>query len=131
MLDVPKGFPALMRAQKVGKRAGKSGMDFVSAEDAAAQIGKEVEEFLEAYRAGDAAHTAEELGDVLFAAVNAGRKAGVDCEFALKETVDKFVRRFVKTEELAKADGFALNELDAETLDRYYRRAKELCGQDR
>ena len=131
VLDVPKGFPALMRAQKVGKRAGKSGMDFASAEDAAAQIGKEVEEFLEAYRAGDAAHTAEELGDVLFAAVNAGRKAGVDCEFALKETVDKFVRRFVKTEELAKADGFALNELDAETLDRYYRRAKELCGQDR
>ena len=131
VLDVPKGFPALMRAQKVGKRAGKSGMDFASAEDAAAQIGKEVEEFLEAYRAGDAAHTAEELGDVLFAAVNAGRKAGVDCEFALKETVGKFVRRFVKTEELAKADGFALNELDAETLDRYYRRAKELCGQDR
>lgn len=127
VLDVPKAFPALMRAQKVGKRAGKSGLDFASAEKALESAKAEMVEFLDAYKSGNKEQTIEELGDVLFSVVNAGRLAGVDTEFALKGTVDKFVKRFVKTEELVLADGKQMENMTEEELDVYYRRAKEAC----
>lgn len=123
--DVPKAMPALMRAQKVGKRAGKSGMDFSSAESALSHALGEIEELKEACRKGNEEEIAEELGDILFAIVNVARLLKVDAEFALKGTVDKFISRFAKTEELVLADGKRMEELDGETLDSYYRRAKE------
>lgn len=127
VLDVPKAFPALMRAQKVGKRAGKSGLDFEDVASALKSVQDELKEFEEAYRTGEKEEISSELGDALFALVNAGRKAGVDAEFALKGTTDKFIKRFVETEKLVLADGKAMQELTAEELDGYYRRAKEAC----
>ena len=123
--DVPKAMPALMRAQKVGKRAGKSGMDFASAERALAHAQGEIDELKEALCAGRQEAVSEELGDVLFSFVNVARFLKVDAEFALKGTVDKFVARFAKTEQLVLADGKRMEELDGATLDSYYRRAKE------
>lgn len=123
--DVPKCFPAAMRAQKVGKRAAKAGMDFVSVEAAAERLKEELVEFFEAYTAKDSQATEKELGDVLFAAVNVGRKAGCDCEKALKESVERFAARFTKAEALALADGKTVTELSEEEWDVYYRKAKE------
>ena len=126
--DVPKCFPAVMRAQKVGKRASKGGLDFDSVHSAADRIGVELKEFFTAYNAGDKVATEKEIGDVLFAVVNAGRKAGCDCEKALKESVERFARRFTLAEEKALADGKIVTELTAEEWDEYYRMAKaELC----
>ncbi len=122
--DVPKCFPAAMRAQKVGKRASKAGLDFSTADEAAAHLQKELVEFFEAYRAGDSAEAEKELGDVLFAAVNIGRKAGCDCEKALKESVERFAARFTKAESLALADGKEVTSLSAKEWDEYYVRAK-------
>ncbi|MFQ9737056.1 MAG: nucleoside triphosphate pyrophosphohydrolase [Christensenellaceae bacterium] len=123
--DVPKGFPAALRAQKVGKRAAKSGFDFACVEDAAKKVEEELKEFLEARASGDAAETEKELGDLLFAAVNAGRLADCDCEKALKESTDKFARRFTLTEKLALEDGREAKSLTEEEWDGYYRRAKK------
>lgn len=123
--DVPKCFPAAMRAQKVGKRAGKAGLDFISVEDAAEHLQKELQEFFEAYRAGDKAETEKELGDVLFAAVNIGRKAGCDCEKALKESVERFALRFTNAEALALADGKDVTKLSDAEWDEYYKKAKK------
>ena len=123
--DVPKCFPAAMRAQKVGKRAGKAGLDFADADAAAQHLQKELQEFFEAYRAGDKEETEKELGDVLFAAVNIGRKAGCDCEKALKESVERFAARFTKAEALALADGKVVTELSDAEWDEYYKKAKK------
>ena len=122
--DVPKCFPAAMRAQKVGKRAAKGGMDFASVEAAAERLQEELAEFFEAYKAGDKVQAEKELGDVLFAAVNVGRKAGADCEKALKESTDRFAARFTKAEALALADGKVVTELSEEEWDKYYIKAK-------
>lgn len=123
--DVPKCFPAAMRAQKIGKRAAKAGMDFASVEDAAKRIQDELNEFFTAHTAGKKVEAEKELGDVLFAVVNVGRKAGCDCEKALKESAERFAKRFTVAEKLALDDGKVVTELSAEEWDTYYVRAKE------
>ncbi len=122
--DVPKCFPAAMRAQKIGKRAAKAGMDFADVHAAAVRISEELSEFFEAYASGDEVATEKELGDVLFAAVNAGRKAGCDCEKALKESAERFAARFTKAEALAISDGKIVTELSEAEWDEYYVKAK-------
>lgn len=122
--DVPKCFPAAMRAQKVGKRASKAGMDFIDVKSAEVRLQEELKEFFEAYQSGNKEKTEKELGDVLFSAVNVGRKAGCDCEKALKESVDRFSKRFEKAEALALADGKIVTDLSESEWDEYYKKAK-------
>ena len=123
--DVPKCFPAVMRAQKVGKRAGKAGMDFASVDDAAQRLKAELEEVFEAIKNGDSVQTEKEVGDLLFSAVNVGRKAGADCEKALAESVERFARRFTLAEEKALKDGKEVTKLSQQEWDGYYLAAKD------
>lgn len=122
--DVPKCFPAAMRAQKIGKRAAKAGLDFSSVEAAAEHLNEELQEFFVAYKSGNFADAEKELGDVLFAAVNIGRKSGADCEKALKESAERFAKRFTKAEAFALADGKVVTQLSEAEWDEYYKRAK-------
>lgn len=122
--DVPKSFPAAMRAQKVGKRASKWGYDFKDAQEAAEKVKEELSELLAAIGEGDKAHICEEAGDLLFSAVNVGRLAGADCETALRESTDKFVGRFLATEALILQEGKKMEDLSPEELWSYYERAK-------
>ncbi len=124
--SVAKSLPALMRAQKVGKRAMRAGMDFRCAEDAIACIEAEKAELDKAVAAGDKANIEEELGDLLFSCVNAARHLGVDAELALKSSTDKFIRRFAVTEELTAADKLDMKELPIEELDVYWAKAKNI-----
>ena len=126
--DVPKCFPALMRAQKVGKRASKAGMDFASVSDAVARMQEELQEFLQAHAEKNPSEMEKELGDLLFAVVNIGRKSGCDPEKALKESVERFAKRFTLAEKKAIADGKIVTELSEKEWDGYYLQAKaELC----
>ena len=76
----------------------------------------------------DTEHAKKELGDLLFACVNIGRKAGCDCEKALKESTDRFAARFTLAEKKALADGRDVTKLTETEWDGYYRAAKaELC----
>lgn len=122
---VPSNMPACMRAQKVGKRAAKSGMDFLSPVSASDKMWEEVKELVEAMQSGDSAAVFEEAGDVLFAAVNTCRLAGVECEEALRAATDKFVKRFVECEKLIIADGKDIAALDGLSLDYYWVKAKD------
>ena len=124
------GVAALLRAQKVGKRASKAGYDFKDIEEAAEKIGEELSELLQAVKEGDAAHISEETGDLLFSAVNVGRLAGADCEESLRESTKKFVARFLKTESLILQDGKEMQNLAPEELWAYYERAKEQIDAD-
>ena len=114
MRSVARPLPALMRADKVGKRAAKVGFDFATAADAAKKIAEETEEAL----AADEASRAE--GDLLFAAVNVARKLGVDPEKALSDATDKFINRFSGVEEAVLADGKRMEELPLAALDAYW-----------
>ena len=127
---VPKNMPACMRAQKVGKRAGKSGMDFLSPVSASEKLWEEVKEMVEAMQSEDKAATFDEAGDVLFAAVNTCRLAGVDCEEALRAATDKFANRFVECEKLIIADGKDITDLDELELDYYWVKAKNALKKD-
>ena len=123
--DVPSALPACMRAQKVGKRAANAGYDFADLAEVAGSVREELAELLEAAAEGDKAHITEEAGDLLLAAVSAGRLAGADCEEALRESTDKFVERFRITEELIRRDGKRMEELPKNELWAYYAEAKE------
>lgn len=123
---VPKNMPACMRAQKVGKRAAKSGMDFLSPVSASEKMWEEVEELVTAMKNEDKDATFDEAGDVLFAAVNTCRLAGVDCEEALSHATDKFVKRFIECEKLIIADGKDITDLDGLELDYYWLKAKNV-----
>ncbi len=128
--DVPKGFPAAMRAQKVGKRAAKSGLDFADAKEAKGALAQELDELTLAVQRGNAEEIEKEMGDVLFSAVNVARKLGVDAEKALKESVDTFAKRFTLAEGYALREGKTVTALSAQEWDGYYRRAKEALREE-
>ena len=127
--DVPKCFPATMRAQKVGKRASKAGLDFACVKDACKKLEEEISEVLHAINKGDATEIEKEVGDLLFSAVNLGRKAGADCEKALKESVERFAKRFTIAEELALRDNKEVETMSESEWDSYYQQAKAQLNQ--
>jgi MazG family protein len=134
--DVPRSLPALLYARKVQRRAAAIDFEYPDAADALADLEDEVRELREALQAApepapetepDPRHV-EELGDVLFAAVNVARRLNVDPELALRATSDRFVARVERAERLAGADGQVFTELGLEDKDRYYDAAKETLG---
>jgi MazG family protein len=96
---IPPG-PALVRAQKVGARAGKVGFDWPGWEGSFAKVEEEVREVAEAARDGDAKAMHHEVGDLLLAVVNVARKLGVDAENALMDATTRFQHRFEIVEDL-------------------------------
>src|SRR6478609_9550316 len=106
---VALALPALMRAEKLQKRAARTGFDWSDAEGARAKIDEEMAEVAYATNETD---RAEEIGDLLFAVVNWARKLGVDPEVALRGANDKFERRFRAMEDLSGASFVELS-LDA------------------
>lgn len=119
MDSVARAMPALMRAEKIQSKAQKAGFDWPEIGPALDKLSEEVAEFRQAV--ADSTNVEEELGDVLFAAVKAGRFAGVDSEEALQKACEKFIRRFRLVEQFA--DG-PLNEMDLSRLEELWQRAK-------
>ena len=103
------GLPALLRAEKLQKRAARTGFDWPDPSGARAKID---EELIEVETASSDADRAEEIGDLLFAVVNWARKLDVDPEAALRAANAKFERRF-RAMELEAGDEFAGLDLDA------------------
>ncbi len=123
--DVPKPFPALLRAQKVQKRAAKFGFDFENREQVIDKIVEELNEWREAAANGDYAAEKEELGDLLFSIVNLARFSNVQSEEALAVSTEKFVARFSETCRLIEQDGKTMDSLGAAELNGYYDEAKK------
>ena len=122
---VAKSLPALSRAQKVGKRAGKAGMDFRTAQDAFSCIQSEHDELKEAIQSGNQERIEEEFGDLLFSCVNTARHLGLDAEQALSKATEKFIQRFQMTEQLVTESGRNMPDLPIEELDIYWNQAKD------
>lgn len=122
--SVPMSFPALMRADKVQKRAKKAGFDWDNVKDASKKLDEELEEFKEALLENDGTHAEEEFGDLLFSMVNVSRFMGINSEKALHAATDKFINRFEKTEIIAQKKGIDMKKSSLETLDRLWEEAK-------
>lgn len=122
---VCKALPALMYAQKLGKRAGRAGMDFRSAEEAFTCIRKETDELAEAMQSGDGKLIEEELGDLLFSCVNTARHLHIDAETAMRGAAEKFLRRFTETERLIMGDGKEMASMELDAIDTYWDQAKQ------
>ena len=117
--SVARALPGLTRAAKLQSKAAKAGFDWKDISPAMDKLSEELEEFRHAVE--EDSNAEEELGDLLFAAVKAGRFAGVDGETALQKACEKFIRRFRRVEALA--DG-PLDALDVSALEELWRRAK-------
>jgi len=102
------GLPALLRAEKLQKRAARTGFDWPDAEGPRAKVIEEIAEI----DAASPAEREEEIGDLLFAVVNWARHLGVDAEAALRGANAKFERRF-KAMEAEAGDAFAWLDLEA------------------
>lgn len=119
---VARTLPSLWRAEKIQKKAAKANFDWPDISGAVDKLREEHAELEEALAQGGEAHIAEEVGDLLFAAVNVARFAGVDPEDALNATCEKFIHRFEKMEKSVEGD---LKLLSLEEQLACYKKAKE------
>lgn len=125
MDSVPREFPALMRAQKIQGKAAKSGFEFENLRDALRKLPEEYAELEERVGCGDLDSAAEELGDLIFSAVNVSRFLKVDAEEVLTAATDKFVARYKKVEALAQESGRPMDALSPQELDQLWNQAKQ------
>lgn len=123
---VPRSLPALMRAAKVQNRAKRVGFDWPEIAGALDALESETAEFKEALASENPAAVEEELGDLLFSAVNVSRFLHIDAEQALTASTDKFIRRFARVEELAKSREIDLAAASLEEMDALWDEAKRL-----
>lgn len=108
--QVPAGMPALSRAAKVQRAAAKIGFDWPAAPPVVQKLIEEVRELEQAI--DDRVKASEELGDLLFSAVNLARHVKVEPELALRRAIDKFVDRFERMESMGPLEGLTLEEMD-------------------
>ncbi len=123
---VPLALPALVRAQKLQRRAARVGFDWSRRADVLAKLEEELDELKQALAEGESLdRVREELGDVLFSAVNLARFVDADAESLLRAASDKFARRFCHVESLAAQSHRALPECSLEQLEAWWRQAKQ------
>lgn len=123
---VPPMLPALMRAEKVGKKA--TCFDFENSEQVMDKIYEELDELKEAMVVGESEHVAEELGDLLLTLTSLCRKLGVEAEVALNRATDKFIERFSSLESAVTAQGRDVSTVSAAELDVIWEEIKHKNG---
>ena len=122
---IPRQYPALMRAAKVGKKAKM--MDFPDAASVADKVAEELSEVREALLCENKDHIAEEIGDLLLTVASLARKAGVDPELALTRATDKFIDRFSAVEAAATELGVNLDQMSDAEKDILWENAKKIA----
>lgn len=125
--QVAKALPSLIRAQKVQSKAADAAFDFQNVDEAADKLEEEIGELREALNTQkkEPARLRDEVGDLLFSAVNVARLAGCDSEEALEGACDKFARRFRAIEQEALSLGKKLEEMSMSEKDKLWNRQKE------
>jgi MazG family protein len=124
LADVPAALPALMRAQKLQSRAARVGFDWPDVRGVMAKVKEELAEVEAAIASGDAAHTQEELGDLLFAVTNLARFLKADAETNLRDANTKFTRRFESIEDALKAARKHIKDASLDEMEALWNKAK-------
>ncbi len=118
---VPRGLPALAKAQKTQSKAARVGFDWADAEGALEKVKEEIKEI---EQTGASEKLAEELGDLLFSVVNFARKSKLDAEDLLQAATRKFSERFRKIEALAESRGLSFSSLNLSEMDKLWDEVK-------
>lgn len=126
MQSIPRELPALMRATKIQKKAADAGFDWDDASGAIDKLYEEIGELKAAVDANDKENITEEMGDLLFSAVNVSRFIHTDAEEALTASSDKFLSRYLDVERLAEEKGIDMKASSIEILDELWDEAKRL-----
>lgn len=131
LAGVARALPALLRAQKLGSKAGRVGFDWGGWQGSMAKVREEVGEVEELAVAGEKATPAahHEIGDLLFAVVNLARKLEVDAESALSDASTRFERRFAFIEDRLRERGRTPAESNLDEMDALWNDAK-VAGAD-
>ncbi len=129
--DIGKHMPAIQRAEKLQKRAATVGFDWTESLDILNKIDEELAELRQAISAADNIdNVSEELGDLIFCCVNLARHFQIDSELALRNTNEKFVRRFNFIEESLKKKNKSLEDASLEEMDVLWNEAKNITNND-
>ena len=126
MFSVPRELPALMRATKLQKKAADIGFDWPDVSGALDKLEEEIAELRAAIANDDSENAYEELGDILFSAVNVSRFIKADAEESLTAASDKFLARFTKVEALASERSIDMKTASLEELDALWDEVKAM-----
>jgi tetrapyrrole methylase family protein / MazG family protein len=121
---VAKSLPGLMRAEKVQRKAAKVGFDWNRVDMAIIKAEEEIEEVKKAISEGNKENIKEEIGDLIFSAVNIARFLDIDPENAVNYTIEKFIKRFQYIEEKGLESGKNLMDMSLEEMDALWEKAK-------
>lgn len=121
--SVPKNFPALMRAQKLSKRAARAGLEHDKAYDLKAL--ENAVKALESCPDSDKNKAAKQLGEIMFTCAALARKFDLDAEEVLTDTNNCFINKFEKTENAVRQNGQDMTALSIDELDAYWRKQNE------
>ena len=122
---VPKGLPALVKAQRIQDKVAGVGFDWDQKEAVLEKVKEELDELRTEIDAGDSKKMEAELGDVMFSLVNYARFLKVNPENALERTNKKFIKRFNYIEEKAKKSQRKVSELSIEEMEILWQEAKK------
>jgi MazG family protein len=122
---VALSLPALLRAEKLQKRAARTGFDWTETPPIFEKLEEETAELKAAIASGNAADVEDEMGDLLFVAANLARRLGIDPEQALRKANTKFERRFRAMEAAAAAENVDFAALSLDDQEAYWQRVKK------
>ena len=123
---VPTSLPSLIKAYRIQDKARNVGFDWEKKEDVWQKVREELDELETELNKGDKDLSTNELGDFLFAVINAARLYKLNPENALERTNQKFIRRFNYIEEHSIRSGRPLTEMSLGEMDALWNDAKEL-----
>jgi XTP/dITP diphosphohydrolase len=125
---VPNSLPALLRAERIQYKVSRVGFDWTDKNDVWNKIYEELNEFRQELTSGDKEKARQELGDFIFAIVNAARHEGIVAEEALHLTNNKFKNRFEYIEKKAREMGKSLNDMTLAEMDIIWDEAKKVLS---
>jgi nucleoside triphosphate diphosphatase len=125
LAHVGHALPSLMRAEKLGEKARRAGMDWRNLREVLAKVREEIDEIEHALDESDLEAAAEEIGDMMLAVANAPRFVGKNAEQTLRAACDKFVGRFDALAKTAARRGLALKEMKAHAIESLWQDVKK------
>ncbi len=121
---VPKGLPALVKAQRLQEKVSGIGFDWDNTAQVLDKVKEEIAEFEEESKAENADKMEAEFGDILFSLVNYARYKNINPEAALERTNKKFIKRFQYLEKETAKENLKLSEMSLEEMDKIWEKAK-------
>ena len=124
LLDIPRGMPALLRAQRVGEKAASVGFDWSNIQDVLKKVEEEVAELNSAISDNNKEEIENELGDLFFSVVNLARHLKIDSETTTHNAINKFIRRFSQVELRASQQNKKITEMSLLEMDKIWEEIK-------